>query len=287
MNALWPLLRFEAVKMLGRRITWVPFLVLAGVVALIVTVFHHIQFTHQRELFRTFQVSFSRKEDFVNGYYMAVHAMNPIFQLLIPLFITVASGLMLAGEAESGTLRACLVRPLSRRNLILGKFVMLGGYALALSFFVLALLLAAGVLHFGTGNLYTLNALFHNGTEGASTVPAAEVPARFLLAGLVAALGMAVLASLALLISALVETSAMAYVLTLSIYFALLTLRTMPFLEWLYPYLFTTHLHRWQQCFYSYIKMGDIYASLVHLAAYLIAFLCAAVLLFEQKDITS
>lgn len=284
---LFALLRFEWAKLRGRRITWVPYLVLTAVTALIVTVFHHVQFRTTMEVFRAFNITFRSKEDFINGYYLAAHAMNPTFQLLLPIFISVASGLMIAGEAEAGTLRACLIRPVPRRNLILGKFVVLSVYALSLSLFLIAILMTSGLLNFGQGDLYTLNVLFHNGDNGASMIPAAELPFRFLLAGLLATSGMMVLAALALLISSLVETAAMAYVLTLSIYFAVLTLRSLPFLDWLYPYLFVTHMHRWQQCFYEHVRLGEIYVSLVHLAAYLIAFLSAAILLFEQKDVKS
>jgi ABC-type transport system involved in multi-copper enzyme maturation permease subunit len=285
-GSLGAVLRFEWTKLTGRRVTWVPFIVLALVVTVIVTVFHHLRFTHMSELFvKALKLASLQKDEFVNGYYMTAHAMNPIFQGLMPIFISIASGMMVAGEAEQGTLRACLIRPVSRWRLLTGKFIILGGYSLALSFFVLTLLVVAGLLNFGTGNLYTLNILFHNGQDGASFVPAAELPARFLAAGLIAAAGMMVLSALALLISALVDTAAMAYVLTLSIYFAMLTLRTLPFLDWLYPYLFVTHMLRWQQCFDAFMKTGEIYVSLIHLAGYLIGLFTAAVLLFEQRDI--
>ena len=285
--SLGAVLRFEWVKLRGRRITWVPFLMIAIVIGLIVTVFHHFQFSYAKKIFSTFGLVFQHKEQFVNGYYMSAHAMNPIFQILMPIFISVASGLMIAGEAEHGTLRACLVRPVSRGRLLGAKFITLAGYALVLSFFAIVLLLGLGFLNFGTGNLYSLNILFNNGQEGASTVPAAEVPLRFVTAWLLATAGQMILAALALLISSLVESAAMAYVITLSIYFAFLALRSFPFLEWLYPYLFVTHMLRWQQCFGSYVRTGDIYVSLIHLAGYLIALLAAAVLLFEQRDVKS
>lgn len=283
----WGLLRFEGAKLRARRISWVPFIVLALVVTLVVIVFHHLQFNHMLALFRDAQLGFTSKEDFINGYYLAAHAMNPAFQLLIPIFITVAGGLMVAGEAEVGTLRACLVRPVSRGRLLLSKFCWLGVYALALSFFYMVLLIIAGIANFGTGNLYTLNIIFHNGQHGVSSIPAAEVPLRFLCAGLMASAGMTVLASLALLVSALVESAAMAYITTLSVYFVELTLHAFPALDWLYPYLFVTHMNRWQQCFYDHMKVGDIYVSLAHLAGYLIVFLSAAVFLFEERDIQS
>ncbi len=286
-SPLLPLLRFEWTKMLGRRISIVPFLVLVVVVSVIMLVCHHVQFTYQRGIFERFNFFFHDKSEFVNGYYVTAFSMNPIFNMLIPIFIAVASGLMIAGEAEQGTLRACLIRPVTRGRLILGKFIILCGYAMALSFFAMGLLLVAGISNFGTGNLYTLNIFFNNGAEGASMVPAAEMPLRFLLAGLLATAGMSVLSALALLISALVDTAAMAYVLTLSTYFAFLTLRSFPFLDWLYPYLFVTHMMRWQQCFSSYIKTGEILVSLIHLAGYLVALLAAAMLLFEERDIKS
>jgi ABC-2 type transport system permease protein len=279
------LLSFEIVKLRGRRITWVPYVVLALLVTLIVAVFYKLQFKQPLTLFQQANLGVTRKEDFVNGYYMAAHAMNPIFNLLIPIFVAVASGLMIAGEAEAGTLRACLIRPVRRRDLILSKFTVLSAYALTLCVFFLVIVIGAGIFNFGTGNLLTLNMFFNNGELGASIIPEAEVPIRFVLAGLIATLGVMVLSALALMVSALVETAAMAYVITLSIYFTVLTLRMFPAIDWLYPYLFVTHMMRWQQCFYSYVKTGDIYVSIVHLMFYLIAFLSAAVLLFNEKDI--
>jgi ABC-2 type transport system permease protein len=286
-RTLSALARFEWTKLTHRRLTWVPFIILTLVTILVVTVFHHLEFKHVRTLFQSFQLNFTRKEDFVNGYYLVAHSMNPVFQMLIPIFVTVAAGLAVAGEGEAGTLRACLIRPVSRRQFLLVKFGLLAGYALILSAFFQAIITAGGIWQFGAGNLYTLNVIFHNGQQGASTVPAAEVPWRLAQAGALAGAGMIVLAAGALLVSALVESAAMAYVLTLSIYFILLILRSFPALDWLYPYLLPTHMHRWQQCFYSYVKTGDIYVSLVHLACYLVAFLAAALLLFEERDIKS
>mgnify|MGYP001561665157 CR=1 FL=1 len=281
------LLKFEWTKLLGRRLTWVPFIVLMIVVTIIVTVFYNMEFKHFKRMVSTYQITFGDRSEFVNGYFMTASAMNPIFQVLIPIFVAIASGLMVASESEQGTLRAALVRPITRRQLIFSKFLMLAGYSLAVSLFLVMLLLVAGTLNFGTGNLYTLNFLFNNGQDGVSTVLAEEAPLRFLLAGLLASLGMTVLAALALLVSSLVETAAMAYVITLSIYFAALTLRSLPFLDWLYPYLFVTHMLRWQQCFYSHIKTGEIWVSIVHLAGYLVALLAASMLLFEERDVKS
>ncbi len=282
------LFRFELTKMAGRRITWVPFLVLTLLSAVIVFAFSHADFRRHMDWFKTVgQLEFKSKEQFANGYYMTVLSMNPLFQMLTPLFISVTSGLMLAGEAEQGTLRACLIRPVSRRRLIVSKFVVLWVYSMLVCSFAVVLLAALGVLNFGTGTLYTANVFFNNGQDGISAITAAEMPLRLVLAWLLASLGMTVLAALALLVSSLVETAAMTYVITLAIYFTFLILRAFPFLEGLHPYLFVTHMLRWQQCFYNEIKVGDIYVSLIHQAGYIVSFLSAAVLLFDERDVKS
>ncbi len=281
------LFRFEWVKMAGRRISWVPFFTIAIVAALIVIVFYKSEFKFQREMFKSFKLTFKNKDEFANGYFMAVHSFNGLFQFLIPIFISVASGIMLGGEAEQGTLRACLIRPVSRSRLLLSKFAVLWTYSMVISVFTVVLLTLLGVANFGTGTFYTLNLFFNNGIEGIAVIPAEEMPMRIVLAGAIAACGLTVLASLALLISSLVESAAMAYVITLAVYFVFFILRAFPFLEWLHPYLFVTHMYRWQQCFATEIKVGDIFVSLVHQAGYIVAFLTAAVLLFKERDIKS
>ena len=280
------LFRFEWTKMSGRRITWVPFLVIMLVATTIVLAFHNSQFKFQKLAFEKEGLLFGRKEEFVNGYFMASNALNAMFVMLIPIFISVASGLMVAGEAEQGTLRACLIRPVARTRLILSKFVMLWAYSMLISFFAVSFLMLLGIVNFGRGNVYLMNGAFHNG-DGFSFISMSDAPIRLAVAWLIGSLGMTVLAALALLVSSLVESAAMAYVVTLSIYFAFMTLRQFPFLEWLHPYLFVTHMLRWQQCFYSSIKVGEINVSLVHMAGYIVFFLSAATLLFKEKDIKS
>ena len=284
-SSFWPLLRFEWTKMWGRRLSWVPFLVLGLIAMVVVAVCHRLEFSVQRKLFMSFHFIFKAKE-FVNGYYVTVYSLNLTFQMMMPIFISVVSGIMVAGESENGTLRACLIRPVTRARLLLSKFVVLYVYCIMLSTFVLLFLLGAGALNFGLGDLYVVNRFFNN-EDGISVIASADVPFRLFLAGTIATLGMMVLGALALLISALVDTAAMSFVLTLSAYFATLALRLFPFLDWLYPYLFVTHMMRWQQCFFTTVKTDEIVDSIWHLLAYLAAFLTAAILLFQRRDIKS
>lgn len=263
-----------------------PFIVITIVVGVIVAAFHNAQFKHQREIFKAMNFNFKDKSEFANGYFMTVAGMKAIFELLLPVFITVAAGMMVAGEYELGTLRAALIRPISRARLILVKFIVLAIYAQVLAGFAVALMTTAGILNFGTGTLYAVNEAFNNGTS-LSTIPESEVPARLIYAWLLGGVGMTVLSALALLISSLVESAAMAYVVSLSVYFAFMTLRAFPFLDWLHPYLFVTHMLRWQQCFFEYVKTSDILVSLIHEAGYLGGFLTATSLLFTERDIKS
>ncbi|HLX61199.1 MAG TPA: ABC transporter permease subunit [Planctomycetota bacterium] len=280
------LFRFEWTKMAGRRITWVPFIVVLLVATIIVVAVHNSEFKFPRMAFEREGKHFGNKSEFVNGYFVASGTLWAMFEMLLPIFISVASGLMVAGEVEQGTLRACLIRPVSRARLILSKFAMLWVYAMLISLFAVSTLTLLDVANFGRGTVYLMNGQFHNG-EGYSTITVDEAPIRLAWAWLLGSLGMTVLASLALLISSLVETAAMSYVVTLSVYFAFMILRQFPFLEWMYPYLFVTHMLRWQQVFFSEIKWGDIYVSVIHEFAYIVTFLSAAVMLFKERDIKS
>src|SRR5882724_11986485 len=83
------LFRFEWIKMAGRRITWVPFIVVLLVATTIVMAFYNSQFKFQKMAFEKEKLFFEDKSQFVNGYFMASNALNAMFQMLLPIFISV------------------------------------------------------------------------------------------------------------------------------------------------------------------------------------------------------
>jgi ABC-2 type transport system permease protein len=57
----------------------------------------------------------------MNGYLMAFIILQTLL-VHVPLLIALVAGDMISGEANQGTLRLLLTKPVSRANLIIGKF---------------------------------------------------------------------------------------------------------------------------------------------------------------------
>ena len=58
---------------------------------------------------------------FANGLYVPLAALAGMSIFLLPLAASMVGGNMIAGEAEHGTLRTILVRPVNRGSLLLAK----------------------------------------------------------------------------------------------------------------------------------------------------------------------
>jgi len=92
-----------------------------------------------------------------NGMFVALAALSALLPFLLPMAAAMVAGYMIAGEAELGTLRIVLLRPVRRGSFILTKWVMAMVY-LAVGF---GLMLAAGLLFggifFGLDPMITLS----------------------------------------------------------------------------------------------------------------------------------
>ena len=77
-----------------------------------------------------------------NGMFVTVAALSSLISFLLPMAAAMVAGYMIAGEAELGTLRIVLLRPVRRGGFLLAKWAMAMVY-LAVG---LALMLAGGLL---------------------------------------------------------------------------------------------------------------------------------------------
>jgi len=81
-----------------------------------------------------------------NGSLFAVAALAIVLPLFLPVAVAVVAGDSIAGEAQAGTLRYLLVRPVGRTRLLVAKLV-------ATLVFVLVAVLSVAVVGFGVGRL--------------------------------------------------------------------------------------------------------------------------------------
>ena len=100
---------------------------------------------------------------------------------------------------------------------------------------------------------------------------------------------MCVIASLALLLSVLVENAIGPIIGTMAIVVVALIISETPIslFEKISPFLFTRYTKVWQKAFLVPLPMGDIAWSILWLAAYMGIFLGAAFYLFHRRDILS
>jgi ABC-2 type transport system permease protein len=199
-----------------------------------------------------------------------------------PFFLSLAVGLFagdaIAGEAQAGTLRSLLVRPVERPRLIGAKFA--GAIALIAAMLlavVIAGLLAGGVF-FGFQPLPTLSG---------STLSVGASILRILGAGvyiLVAAFG---ITAIGLFVSTLTDSGPGAIVATVVLAIASQVLDQIPSLHAIHPYLPTHGWLGYADLFRFPVEWGTMRAGLVVSAVYTAVFLGGALAWFERKDVTA
>lgn len=218
---------------------------------------------------------------FFNALFLARLIMEPpVLVFFMPLFVATVAGDLVAGEAAEGTLRALLVRPVSRAKVLAAKFLVAVLHSGALTLFLGAASLGLGALFFGVGDLFVFD-------QGLYVFPLGEGLLRLLGAYTAAVAGMVVVASFALLFSVLVDNSIFAIGGAMMLLVVSGILGVLPFFENARPYLFTTHMSLWRHLLADPIPWGEAGRSLAWLAGYGGLCLAAALAIFHRKDILS
>ncbi len=214
----------------------------------------------------------------------------------MPLLVALVAGDAIAGEANMGTLRLALVRPVSRTEYILVKFLASFIYTVLLLVWLAVLALFGSMLIFGVNDM----TIFRSGSI--EVMSSTDILWRYFAAFGYASVALTVIAALAFLLSVFAENSIGPIVATMSIVVVLTILSEMNipiYDKTIRPYLFTTHMVAWKGFFYvkatedgvtingSIANLPAILRSLSILVIYIAAFLSAAIWVFKKKDILS
>ncbi|HJS54119.1 MAG TPA: ABC transporter permease subunit [Chitinophagaceae bacterium] len=233
-------------------------------------------------------------KDILNGYLVCFIILN-LLLIHIPILVALVAGDAIAGEANMGTLRLIVSKPVGRVKLLFVKFTASVFYTLLLLVWVAVLSLFLSLLLFGSNWLAVPRELEFN------VIEAGDVLWRYLLAFCFAAIGLICVASLAFMLSVFADNSIGPIVATVCviIIFTILTQLQIPFYdETIKPYLFTTHMLGWKGFFYvkgiegvtqkgSIENPSSILKSAVVLIGYTILFLGIAGWYFKRKNILS
>ncbi|HTX69671.1 MAG TPA: ABC transporter permease subunit [Thermoleophilia bacterium] len=213
-----------------------------------------------------------------NGMFVTLAALFFLITFLLPMAAAMVAGYMIAGEAELGTLRIVLLRPVRRGSFLLAKWTI----AMAYLAFGFLLMLASGLL-FG-GIFFGLHPMI---TFSGSTVSVAHGLGLIVLSMLYGLAAMACIVSMALLFSALTDSSLTALIGTIVIYIVITVLIQFSYFEWLRPWVFPTYLQEFTNLFRDPIYWRPVLKGLRVFALWSGVLTFVAYLVFRRKDVLS
>src|SRR6201991_2949754 len=293
---MWTLLRIELFKIFRRPRTYIPFAAIAAMILIIQLGLKFDGRSYLELMMSSLSDSFIIPYGMImNGYLVAFVILNTLL-IQVPLLIALVAGDIIAGEANMGTLRLLVIRPVSRTRLLLVKFFASVIYTVLLLVWMALLALFLSMLLFGTNDMMIAR------NTVMEQIKSSDVLWRYIAAFGYATIPLSTVAALAFLLSVFAENSIGPIVSTMSIVIVLTILSEMRiplYDDTIKPYLFTSHMLAWKGFFYSKASpdgqairgsienLPAILKSLSILFAYIVAFVSAAILAFRKKDILS
>jgi len=287
------LLQIELFKIFKRPRTYIAFAAISAIVLVIQLALYLDGKVYVDFMLQSLE-KFNLEGNPMNGYFVCYFILQTLL-IHVPLLIALVGGDMIAGEANMGTLRLLISKPVSRSTLLLSKFLATTVYTIMLLIWMAFLSLLVSLLVFGTGDLVVFQG------EYVIQILKSDVFWRYLAAFAFAAIAMTTVASLSFLLSIFAENAIGPIVSTMSIIIVLTILTTMdlPLFVSLKPYLFTSHMLGWKGFFD--VKAGPDNAAIPGSIAYLPAilksaaillghivfFTGSAILIFKKKDVLS
>jgi len=296
---MWKLLKLELFKIFKRPRTYIAFGAIAAIVLLIQIALKFDGKSYIDLLLNNLKDSFDFSDEFkvklLNGYLICFIILNTLL-IQMPLLIALIAGDSIAGEANMGTLRLSLTKPVSRTHYMLMKFSASVIYTIVLLVWMAVLALFGSMLIFGTNDMVVLR------SEGIEQIQRFDVLWRYFAAFGYAAVALTTVAALSFLLSVFAENSIGPIIATMSIVvvFTILSEMSIPIYDkTVKPWLFTSHMVAWKGFFYvkatesgttingSIENLPAILRSLFILIIYIGLFFSAAVWFFRKKDILS
>ncbi len=279
---MWRLTKIELYKIFKRPRTYISFVAIAAIICLIQLALYVDGESYMQFALQSLRQTFDINGKVMNGYLVCFIILQTLL-VHVPLLIALIAGDIISGEANMGTLRLLLTKPVSRTQLLLSKFFASCLYTIMLLLFMAALALCISVLVFGVSDLIVLK------SDMVIVLDRHDVLWRYAGAFGFAAIAMITVASLAFLLSVFAENSIGPIIATMSIIilFTILTTMNIPFFDALKPYLFTNHMLNWKGFFESPVDYAEVLKSALILLAHIIIFVSLAILIFRKKDILS
>jgi len=215
-----------------------------------------------------------------DGKLFPLAAIAIVLPLFLPVAVAVVAGEAIAGEAQGGTLRYVLTRPVGRTRLLVAKLV-------SIVAFVVIAVLVVSVSAYVVGTLLLGDQQGVASTSVSGTALSTEELAwRTGLSLAYATLSMLGVAAIALFLSTVAESPLAAALGTIAALIASTLLLTLEAATSLHPYLPTRYWLSFVDLFRDPILWRNVGRGTALQAAYVVVFLGAAWANFTTKDIT-
>jgi ABC-2 type transport system permease protein len=213
-----------------------------------------------------------------SGINIPIAALGGVSAFLLLVVVSLFAGETVSGEADWGTLRYLLVRPVSRNRVLGSKLVIAAGLAIVASFVVTVVGLVAGTLAFGWHPITTtsLTLLSQGSAVG-----------RLALATLYVAWSQAAYFSFAFMLSTMTDAAfgAVAGGVGLGVVSQILNnISALNGTSYVYP---THYLNAWQSLFFQGAQSTEMVRGVILQVPYLLVFLGIAWWWFNRKDVLS
>lgn len=268
------MIRTELAKMLRRPRTWVTILLLNALPTLVAVLLALTDLGPRPGSGPAFLSAVLS-----DGTLFPLAALAIILPLFLPVAVAVVAGDSVAGEAQQGTLRYLLARPVGRTRLLVAKLI-------SVIAFVLVAVVAVAAVAYVVGSLFLGDQPLAASVSGTVLTPA-QVAVRTLLAIGYITLSMLGVAAIALLLSTMTDSPLAAALGALAFLIASSLLLTLDAAQALQPYLPTRYWLAFVDLFRDPIFWRDIVRGIGLQAVYVVVLLGAAWANFTTKDITS
>ena len=270
----------ELRKLFRRPRTWLTIALLdllPTIVAILVAITHAAPRPGQGPAFLSAVLS--------NGSLFAVAALAIVLPLFLPVAVAVVAGDAVAGEAQGGTLRYLLIRPVGRTRLLVAKLVATFAFVAVSVVIVSGTGYVVGRLVLGHGSQASISAAVTS-VSGSSLTPGQIVWRTFITIGYVA-FSMIGVAAMALFLSTLTDSPLSATIGALAFLIGSSLLLTLSAARALMPYLPTRYWLSFIDLFRDPILWRNVERGVALQAVYVVVLLGAAWANFATKDIKS
>ena len=296
---VFTLLKIELYKIFRKPRTYISFIAIAVIVVLIQLALKADGPTWLKLMFSGMDDMFAIQDgNVLNGYFVCFLVLNTLL-IQVPLLVALVTGDLIAGEANLGTLRLLLTKPISRGQVLVAKFLAGLFYTFILLVWMAFLALFLSMLFFGTSDLlvnksYTI-IQFYVDAEGD------DVFWRYIAAFGFAFAALSCVAALSFMLSVFAENSIGPIVTTMSIIIVCTIISTMdlPLFTRINPFLFTSYMTAWKGMFNMAVDesgaaiRGSVYSiralaeAMGVLVGHIVLFFGISWYAFRKKDILS